>query len=333
MKRLIATLALAAALVGNAVPALAETALVPATETTPAVETVTSLPEVSIPPDSAFYGLKLFVERLRYLITRDAADRAHILTEQGETRLLEATQMMEAGKTDLAAGALEESQQKFHQAQEALATAVEAGKQLDNLQSQLTYNETNLKLALARIMVAAPAEEKPRFEAAATDVTVEFAAEKDSLAPNDALVEMARQLAEAAQTQAELAPRVLIVLDAMAKESGKPLSEVVAIYTDAKSVSAVATQLKIKLEVVQAAAKVEIKIEGDKATVAIKAADGTKTEIKIEDGKTEVKVENQQPKVEVKVEAEQKATNCKQHPVFAVHPGKGKGLAKKCKGD
>lgn len=340
MKRLIATLALAAALTGSAVPALADTPPPFAPDAQPAVVTVTDLPEVSIPPDSAFYGLKLFVERLRSFITRDAAERARLLSQQGETRLLEATQMMEAGKPDLAATALEESQQKFHDAQVALANAVEAGKQLDSLQSQLTYNESNLKLALAKIMVEAPAEEKPRFEAAATDVTVEFAAEKDSLAPNEALEETAQQLAEAAETQADLAPRILVVLDAMAKESGKPLPEVVALYTDDKSISAVAVKLKVKLEVVQAAAKVEIKIDGDKATIAIKAADGTKTEIKIEAGQTDVKVENPQPEaeqpqveVEVKVEPQQETTNCKQHPVFAVHPGKGKGLAKKCKGD
>jgi hypothetical protein len=91
MKRLIATLALAAVLVGNAMPALAETAPAPATETAPAVETVTSLPEVSIPPDSAFYGLKLFVERLRYFITRDAAERAKTLDTEPLIKALEAT--------------------------------------------------------------------------------------------------------------------------------------------------------------------------------------------------------------------------------------------------
>ncbi len=330
MKRIVATLALAAVLIGNAVPALAETPPVP--ETPPAVETATAVPEVSVTPDSPFYGLKLFVERLRYFITRDAAERAKLLTAQGETRLLEATQMMEAGKADLAATALAESQQKFHQAQTVVATAVEAGKQLDSLQTQLTANETNLKLALAKIIVKTPDGEKSRFEAAATDVALEFAATKDEVAPNEALIETAKQLAEEAKAaQVQVAPRLLVVLDAIAKESGKTLPEVLALYTDAKGVTAVATQLKIKLEVVQAAAKVEIKIDGDKAKIEIKEADGTKTEIKVENGKTEVKVEEKQPKVEVKVETKKESTNCKEHPVFKVHPGKGKGLEKKCK--
>lgn len=281
MKRMIAGAALVATLMGISAPAYAETAAPTesqVTVTAPEVQPNT-LPQVSLTPDQFFYFVKLWVEKVQVVLTRDTADRAALLEQQAQVRLAEATAMAEAGKTDLAQKALEEAQARLQEAESLIGQAAQAGNDLKALASTVQGDQVLFAQAASDLLSKLPEEVRTKLEPIAAELLLQVAENGDALNP-DEVKEEAEEAAEEAGITADIAPRTLLVLKAMAEASGKDLSEVVALYEQNPGLGRIAQQLGLKMNPVQHAAQVEWKKaqKGDEESTQAQPADAAATE-------------------------------------------------------
>lgn len=285
MKKMIAGAALVATLVGSTTPALAnDTETAPATvQTTTSTDTAAEvttqesatiaevestaeaeveLKEVTLTPDKLFYFLKLWVEQVQLSLTRNAAARAALLEEQAQTRLAEAVALAEAGKADLAQKAMLEAKAKLVSASKEIGEATESGKDLEKLITQIEADQTRFAKAVSKIVEELPVEVKEEMEPLTTDLLVQVALAQDSVKQEEAPAEEAEQTAAEAGLEAELAglqPRMVLVLQAMAKASGKELAEVYAMYQQNPGLGNIAKELGLKMGPVQHAAQIHWK--------------------------------------------------------------------------
>lgn len=294
MKKMLAGAALVAMLAGSSAPAFAETtatttvpvvamppdAVTTQTATTTQVEATTAqdatttpeatepeaaLPDVSFTPDRLFYFLKVWVEQVHLTLTRDTADRAALLEQQAQTRLAEAVAMAEAGKLDLAEKAMAEAQAKLDEAASQIAAARKAGKELNHLTQLVEADQVRFAKAVSAMLEKLPAEAQEGLEPLTTDLLLQVASTQDAAKEEEAQKEQAEEAAEVAEEAgltaelANLQPRTVLVLKAMAEASGKDLSEVCKLYKQNPGIGRIAKELGLKVGPVQHAAQIEWK--------------------------------------------------------------------------
>ncbi len=247
-----------------------------ATTTTTATTTAdasTALPEVSLTPDKLFYSLKLWVEKIQLLITTDAANKAALLEAQAQTRLAEAKAMAEAGKADLATAALNEAAAKLEAAKAAIDKAADSNKDISKLSAMIEADQAKFAVALSVMIEKAPDEVKAQVEPMIADLLVQVATNADAAAKDETAAEEAAKVAEEAKLEAELGalqPRMVLVLDAMAKASGKDLKDVLGMYQKNPGLGRIAKELGVKMGPVQHAAQAEWK-KGGKVEIELTA--------------------------------------------------------------
>lgn len=272
-----------------------------ATDTTTATDTQTTaeaaadavatadvdLPDVSLTPDRLFYFLKVWVEDVRVALTRDAAARASLLEEQAQVRLAEAVKMAEEGETDLAEAALAEAQAKLAEASEQIAVAADAGKDLTSLVERIEADQSRFAGAVQAMLADLPEETREALEPLTADLLAQVALTQDAAEPDEEIAEEAEEVAAEAGLEEELAelqPRMVLVLKAMAEASGKDLAEVYAMYSENPGLGRIARELKLKMGPVQHAAQLNWKQAKDDseeegaapvATDAVAPADAT----------------------------------------------------------
>jgi hypothetical protein len=247
------------------------------TGTTAQAGTTTALPTVSVTPDSMFYQLKLLVEKIRMAITIDAVDKATLLEQQAEVRLAEAKVMAEAGKADMAQAALVEAQTKLAAAQAQMKLAAKSNKDLTKLQSMVNLDETQFATVLSGILAKAPVDVQAKVQVMAADLLTQVSANKDTASKDDQAKVDADKVTTDAKLQSELSdlqPRQILVLNAMAKASGKSLADVFAMYQANPGLGRIAQELSLKMGAVQHAAQIEWKVA--QKVDAVKPSDDTK---------------------------------------------------------
>lgn len=278
MKRLIAALTMVGVILATTSVALANTA---ATEqqqagTTAQVAAPAALPDPGLTPDSFLYWVKRLVERVQVALTLDAANKAEALTRQAEVRLAEAKAMAGAGQPDLAAKALADGNARLAEAQQVMARAAAQGKDLQKLAVKLDDRGSLWAATLAQVMATLPEAEQANVEAQVADFWLRALDARDS-ARREKDDDHERHGGRQAQLEAEvkalvnddqvaaelkaeyLSSRTLLVLDQMARESGRPLADVIKLYTELHGVGRVAKALDLKLGDVQHGAQVKFK--------------------------------------------------------------------------
>jgi hypothetical protein len=286
VKKIIAGAALITTLLGTAPAAFAETAptavtapattdtttTTTATDTTtapaPATTTTTTsttveMPSAGITPDKFFYSLKLWIESIKVAITRDAAAKASILEQQAQTRLAEADAMAVAGKMDLAQQAMDEAKAKLEAAQKAIEAANAADKDISKLTAQVEADQAKFAVVLTELLAKAPEDVRAQLEPVVAELLVQVAATQDAATQDEEAKEEAEKVAEEAKVEASLEslqPRMVLVLNAMAKASGKSLADVLTMYQQNPGLGRIAKELGVKMGSVQHAAQIEWKV-------------------------------------------------------------------------
>jgi hypothetical protein len=222
--------------------------------------TATQLPTVSLTPDKLFYSLKLWIEQIKVAITRDAAAKATLLEQLSQERLAEAKAMAEAGKTDLANQALAEANAKLAEAQKAIEAANAADKDISKLTAEVNADQAKFAVVLTSVLAKAPADVQAQLQPAVTDLLTQVAATQDTVTNDDKAAEEAAKIADEAKLKTDLSamqPRMVLVLNAMSKASGKSLNDVLAMYKKNPGLGNIAKALGLKMGAVQHAAQIQ----------------------------------------------------------------------------
>jgi hypothetical protein len=232
-----------------------------------------ALPDPGLTPDKLFYSLKLWIEQIKVVVTRDAAEKAELLQQQAETRLAEAKAMAEAGKMDLAQEAMNEAKAKLEAAQKAIEAANATNKDISKLSAAVDAEEAKFTTVLVKVLEKAPEEVQTEMAPVVAELLVQVAATSDTATQDETAKEEADKLTEEEQLKADLAtlqPRMALLLNEMAKASGKELSEVVAMYKAHPGLGVLAKQLGLHMGSVQHATQIKWK-SGAKVEVEVKA--------------------------------------------------------------
>lgn len=102
-------------------------------------------------PDSPFYFLKTWLEKIQELLTISSVSKAELYLKLANKRLVEAQKLMEKGKEDLAQKLLQKFEDRI---QKAISKAEEAkgeGKDVEELITRLTANSVRQQEVLAKV--------------------------------------------------------------------------------------------------------------------------------------------------------------------------------------
>lgn len=259
------------------------TTTAPATETTTTTTTDTTaqLPDAGITPDQFLYKIKVLIENLRVVLTRDAADRAALLEQQAQTRLAEAKAMADEGKLDLAQQAMIEAQAKLEAAQQSIESSKQTDEQIAELAAKVEADQDTFVNALNEVLAKLPEDTRLKVEPTVAEIAVQVAALQDAAKQDEAAKEEAEKAAEEADLKEELSalqPRMVLVLNSMAKASGKSLAEVFVMYQQNPGLGRIAKELGLKMGAVQHAAQIDWKkVQKDGYVIDITSGTTTQT--------------------------------------------------------
>lgn len=212
---------------------------------------------VGVAPDSIWYRFKLFLQRVQVILTFDAAKKAQLLMDQAQQRLAEAQAMSAQGKPELAAQAMTQYNQTLNAAAAQAKAAAKSAKDLTRLIAQIDKHRPQWAQVMAQVVAAVPAEQQEQLaqalgsalleahvggkhaakdaaKDAATDAAKKGEKEDEKedehkAAQSGALLQTVSDPATAqAMLQAGVPDRTILSLDAIARQSGKPLAGVFA---------------------------------------------------------------------------------------------------------
>ncbi|MBU4458808.1 hypothetical protein KKF60_02845 [Patescibacteria group bacterium] len=128
--------------------------------------TAVELPDPGLTPDSSFYFLKTWKEKIQIFFTFGEENKAKQYLHLSEVRLAEYKKMIEKGKTEIAQKTLDKYEKQLGQALEKAEEAKEKGKDVEGLVTLVKEKTLKHQEMLAKVLEKAPEQAKKGIEKA-----------------------------------------------------------------------------------------------------------------------------------------------------------------------